>query len=243
MSARYDCADTQQRDEGLVAAVSAVQEGQLVVLPTDTVYGVGADAFNPKAVTDAARRQGAGQEHAAARARRQRAGGRGADGVARRVRPGPDRRVLAGAADARLPGQPDAHVGPWRHDGHGRGPHAAAPGRPRPAAPHRPDGGVERQPAQPPRRHDGGRGADAARRRDLRLPGRRAVRGQRSFHDPRPDRDGAEDAARGRALRRRPQEGRPGDRPARRVRRRAGAQPGRPAGRGGDRRRERGRCG
>jgi L-threonylcarbamoyladenylate synthase len=51
MSARYDCADTQQRDEGLTAAVTAVQEGQLVVLPTDTVYGVGADAFTPKAVT------------------------------------------------------------------------------------------------------------------------------------------------------------------------------------------------
>jgi L-threonylcarbamoyladenylate synthase len=50
MSARYDCADTQQREEGLVAAVSAVQEGQLVVLPTDTVYGVGADAFTPQAV-------------------------------------------------------------------------------------------------------------------------------------------------------------------------------------------------
>jgi L-threonylcarbamoyladenylate synthase len=50
MSARYDCADTQQRDEGLIAAVSAVQEGQLVVLPTDTVYGVGVDAFNPEAV-------------------------------------------------------------------------------------------------------------------------------------------------------------------------------------------------
>jgi L-threonylcarbamoyladenylate synthase len=50
MSARYDCADTQQRDEGLVAAVTAVQEGQLVVLPTDTVYGLGADAFNPEAV-------------------------------------------------------------------------------------------------------------------------------------------------------------------------------------------------
>ena len=57
---------------------------------------------------------------------------------------------------------------------------------------------------------------------DLRLPGRRAVRGQRSVHDPRPDRDGAADAARGRALRRRPQEGRPGDRPARRV---GGAEP------------------
>jgi len=50
MSARYDCADTQQREEGLVAAASAAQEGQLIVLPTDTVYGVGADAFNPQAV-------------------------------------------------------------------------------------------------------------------------------------------------------------------------------------------------
>src|SRR5579871_1839203 len=50
MSARYDCADTQQRDEGLVAAVNAVQEGNLIVLPTDTVYGIGADAFQPRAV-------------------------------------------------------------------------------------------------------------------------------------------------------------------------------------------------
>jgi L-threonylcarbamoyladenylate synthase len=61
MSARYDCADTQQRDEGLVAAVSAVQAGQLVVLPTDTVYGVGADAFNPKAVTDLLAAKGRGR--------------------------------------------------------------------------------------------------------------------------------------------------------------------------------------
>ena len=51
MSARYDCADTQQRDEGLTAAMTAVQEGKLVVLPTDTVYGIGADAFQPAAVT------------------------------------------------------------------------------------------------------------------------------------------------------------------------------------------------
>ena len=51
MSARYDCADTQQREDGLVAATSAAQEGQLVVLPTDTVYGIGADAFTPAAVT------------------------------------------------------------------------------------------------------------------------------------------------------------------------------------------------
>jgi L-threonylcarbamoyladenylate synthase len=51
MSARYDCADTQQREDGLVAATSVVQEGQLVVLPTDTVYGIGADAFTASAVT------------------------------------------------------------------------------------------------------------------------------------------------------------------------------------------------
>jgi len=51
MSARYDCADAQQRDEGLTAAMTAVQEGKLVVLPTDTVYGLGADAFQPDAVT------------------------------------------------------------------------------------------------------------------------------------------------------------------------------------------------
>jgi tRNA threonylcarbamoyl adenosine modification protein (Sua5/YciO/YrdC/YwlC family) len=61
MSARYDCADTQQRDEGLVAAVSAVQEGQLVVLPTDTVYGLGADAFNPGAVSALLEAKGRGR--------------------------------------------------------------------------------------------------------------------------------------------------------------------------------------
>jgi L-threonylcarbamoyladenylate synthase len=50
VSTRYDCADTQQREDGLVAAVTALQQGQLVVLPTDTVYGIGADAFTPAAV-------------------------------------------------------------------------------------------------------------------------------------------------------------------------------------------------
>src|SRR5215471_4920431 len=51
MSALYDCADTQQREAGITAAVTAVQEGGLVVLPTDTVYGIGADAFTPSAVS------------------------------------------------------------------------------------------------------------------------------------------------------------------------------------------------
>jgi L-threonylcarbamoyladenylate synthase len=51
MSARYDCADAQQREAGLAAAVTAVQQGTLVVLPTDTVYGIGADAFTPPAIS------------------------------------------------------------------------------------------------------------------------------------------------------------------------------------------------
>jgi len=50
MSAQYDCADAQQREAGVSAAVSAVKAGGLVVLPTDTVYGLGADAFSPDAV-------------------------------------------------------------------------------------------------------------------------------------------------------------------------------------------------
>ena len=37
MSARYDCADTQQREEGLVAATAAVIRSGLSVLGVDAV--------------------------------------------------------------------------------------------------------------------------------------------------------------------------------------------------------------
>ncbi|MEU7901769.1 L-threonylcarbamoyladenylate synthase [Actinoplanes sp. NPDC049118] len=46
----YDCRTVAERDRGIAAAVEAVKGGELVVLPTDTVYGVGADAFTPHAV-------------------------------------------------------------------------------------------------------------------------------------------------------------------------------------------------
>jgi tRNA threonylcarbamoyl adenosine modification protein (Sua5/YciO/YrdC/YwlC family) len=46
----YDCRTSAERDRGIRAAVEAVQRGDLVVLPTDTVYGVGADAFKAYAV-------------------------------------------------------------------------------------------------------------------------------------------------------------------------------------------------
>jgi L-threonylcarbamoyladenylate synthase len=46
----FDCNKEAERDEGITEAASAVLRGELVVLPTDTVYGVGADAFSAAAV-------------------------------------------------------------------------------------------------------------------------------------------------------------------------------------------------
>ncbi|MFD2079514.1 tRNA threonylcarbamoyl adenosine modification protein, Sua5/YciO/YrdC/YwlC family [Actinopolymorpha cephalotaxi] len=50
MSERYSCADRDERTIGLEIAASAIAAGDLVVLPTDTVYGIAADAFVPAAV-------------------------------------------------------------------------------------------------------------------------------------------------------------------------------------------------
>lgn len=46
----FDCSDPDQRRAGLDAATAAARAGNLVVMPTDTVYGIGADAFNSAAV-------------------------------------------------------------------------------------------------------------------------------------------------------------------------------------------------
>ncbi len=59
---RYDCADPQQRAEGLTRATGAVRQGSLVVLPTDTVYGIGCDAFTPEAVTALLAAKGRGRD-------------------------------------------------------------------------------------------------------------------------------------------------------------------------------------
>jgi L-threonylcarbamoyladenylate synthase len=47
---RFDCTDEAGLDAALDAAKEAIERGELVVLPTDTVYGVAADAFSPAAV-------------------------------------------------------------------------------------------------------------------------------------------------------------------------------------------------
>jgi len=62
MSWRYNCAYPDQREEGLREAAAAVRRGDLVVLPTDTVYGIGADAFTPSAVDALLAAKGRGRD-------------------------------------------------------------------------------------------------------------------------------------------------------------------------------------
>ena len=48
---RFDCALEVQSSRGIAKAADVVAEGDLVVLPTDTVYGIGCDAFDAEAVS------------------------------------------------------------------------------------------------------------------------------------------------------------------------------------------------
>ncbi|MYT72436.1 L-threonylcarbamoyladenylate synthase [Streptomyces sp. cg28] len=61
MARRYDTNDATDRITGLREAASAVRRGELVVLPTDTVYGIGADAFSPESVGDLLEAKGRGR--------------------------------------------------------------------------------------------------------------------------------------------------------------------------------------
>ena len=62
MSRRYDCSDPDQRASGLREAAAAVRRGDLVVLPTDTVYGIGADAFSASGITALLAAKGRGRD-------------------------------------------------------------------------------------------------------------------------------------------------------------------------------------
>ena len=59
---RFSTADETEREAGIANAALAVQRGQLVVLPTDTVYGIGADAFDPESVRRLLEAKGRGRE-------------------------------------------------------------------------------------------------------------------------------------------------------------------------------------
>ena len=62
MSPVIDCTTEEGLAHGIEAATEAVRAGALVVLPTDTVYGVGVDAFSPEAVRALLLAKGRGRE-------------------------------------------------------------------------------------------------------------------------------------------------------------------------------------
>lgn len=58
----YDVSSEENRGAAVDAAALAIQRGRLVVLPTDTVYGIGADAFDADAVARLLAAKGRGRE-------------------------------------------------------------------------------------------------------------------------------------------------------------------------------------
>ncbi len=62
MTEQFDCTDPEQRETGIASAISALKGGRLVVLPTDTVYGIGADAFDNDAVAALLSAKGRGRD-------------------------------------------------------------------------------------------------------------------------------------------------------------------------------------
>ena len=62
MAETFDCADPDRRSLGIASAVGALKGGRLVVMPTDTVYGLGADAFDSTAVAALLSAKGRGRD-------------------------------------------------------------------------------------------------------------------------------------------------------------------------------------
>ena len=62
MTEVFDCSVAEQRATGIASAISALKGGRLVVMPTDTVYGIGADAFDGTAVAALLAAKGRGRD-------------------------------------------------------------------------------------------------------------------------------------------------------------------------------------
>jgi L-threonylcarbamoyladenylate synthase len=62
VSRTFDTRQPTERADGIAAAIDAVRRGELVVMPTDTVYGIGADAFDSRAVADLIAAKGRGRD-------------------------------------------------------------------------------------------------------------------------------------------------------------------------------------
>ena len=178
----------EQRDTGIASAISALKGGRLVVLPTDTVYGIGADAFDSDAVAALLSAKGRGRDmpvpvlvgswHTI-------------DGLVYTVPHSCTRThsgVLARRAESRGAPGPVAAMGPRRRARHGDVAHAAASGRDRTAARGRADGGVERQHLGPSRGGHRRRCAQSARRSRRGVSRRRTLGTAGGVDDRRPHR-------------------------------------------------------
>ena len=62
MTQFLDCRNPDNRSDAIAAAAAAVKSGGLVVMPTDTVYGIGADAFDTSAVAALLSAKGRGRD-------------------------------------------------------------------------------------------------------------------------------------------------------------------------------------
>ena len=62
MTRMLDGRDPLNRSEAIAAATDAVKSGRLIVLPTDTVYGIAADAFDNGAVANLLAAKGRGRD-------------------------------------------------------------------------------------------------------------------------------------------------------------------------------------
>ena len=131
MTAIYDCSVDSELLTGMRLARAAIGRGELVVIPTDTVYGVAADAFNPAAVAAAPRGEGPRPHLAAARAHPGHPHARRARGRRSRGRAPPRGRVLARRAHRHPARAAVAAVGPRRDARHRRAPDAGEPDRAR----------------------------------------------------------------------------------------------------------------
>ena len=205
-----DCIDAGTREAAVEAAVRAVRAGQLVVLPTDTLYGIGADAFDGAAVAALLAAKGRGRDMPVPVLV---GSWDTVDGLVSHVDP-----RLRDLVEAFWPGGLTIVVEHARSltwdlgdsRGHRRAADAAAPGRPRRAARGRPDGGVQREPQRAAAGQDRRGGPRPARRRRLGLPRRRTGGAGRRLDDRRRHHRGAPGAARRGRRPRRPAAGRPG---------------------------------
>ena len=176
----------EEEKEAVARAAAWIRKGGVVAFPTETVYGLGADAFNPLAVARVFEIKGRpsfrpshrprGRSGRPRKARDRRSGGGGkVDGavLAGPAHPGP-------SETRRGPG--DRHLGP---PGGGR-PDAPAPDDARPdpggGPPHR---GPQRQPLRVREPYHGRPREGTARRPGRPGPGRGLLRGGRGIDDPR----------------------------------------------------------